>query len=117
MKIECLGTVGIVHTKQKPYWYKRKGFYVGKRYVKAKKIRKYKTVLIKEPYLSGNIELNVDADFVMGGIYVDENGKEYMCCRKMNINEMVSSLRIVSTNLGKLFSAPKTLTLIMKTAI
>ena len=113
MKIDCLGTVGIVHTTQKPYWHKRKGYYVGERYVKPKKIRKYKTVRIKEPYLFGNIELKVDAEFVVGGVYVDENGKKYMCCSKTNFSEPISMLRIVATNLGKTFSAPKSLMLIM----
>lgn len=113
MKIDCLGTIGIVHTKQKPYWYKRKGYYVGERYVKPKKIRKYKTVSLKEPYLSGDIQLKVDADFILGGVYVDDNGKKYMCTQKMSIPTPISTLRIVTMNLGKTFSAPKMLTHIM----
>ncbi len=113
MRIEVLGTIGIVHTEQKFYWYKRKGYYVGKRYVKAKKIRKYKTVPLKQPYLRGDIQLKVYDDFLLRGVYVDENGKKYMCMAKYNISEPFSLLRCVTTNLGKTFSAPKTLTLTM----
>lgn len=113
MNIECNGTIGIVHKKQKPYWYKRKGYYVGERWVKPKKIRKFKTVTIKAPYLSGDIHLKVDSDFVIGGVYVDDNGKKYMCCSKTNIQNIQSTLRIVSTNLGKTFNVPKSLNLIM----
>lgn len=116
MKIDCLGTIGIVHTKQKPYWYKRKGYYVGERYVKAKKIRKYKTVPLKEPYLSGDIQLKVDADFVLGGVYVDENGKKYCCVSFCNFTSPISTLKIVTTNLGKTFSAPTKLVHIMSAA-
>jgi hypothetical protein len=113
MKIDCLGTVGIIHTEKKSYWYNRKVFNIGKRYVKAKKIRKYKTVLIKEPYLCGDIQLRVDADFILGGVYVDDNGKKYMCVQKLLMPTPISTLRRVTMNLGKTFSAPKMLTHIM----
>ena len=116
MKIDCLGTVGIVHTKQKPYWYKRKGFYVGERYVKAKKIRKYKTVPLKEPYLSGYIQLEVDEKLILGGIYADENGKKYCCVSFHNFTAPLSTLTIVTTDLGKTFAAPKKLVHIMSAA-
>lgn len=104
MKIDCLGTVGIVHTKKKPYWYKRKGFRV---------VRKYKTVPLKEPYLSGYIQLEVDEKLILGGIYADENGKKYACVSFHNFTAPLSMLKIVTTNLGKTFSAPKNLVHIM----
>jgi hypothetical protein len=74
MKIDCLGTVGIIHTEKKSYWYNRKGFNIGKRYVKAKKI---------------------------------------MCVQKLLMPTPISTLRRVTMNLGKTFSAPKMLTHIM----
>lgn len=112
MKIDCIGVIGIVHTKQKPYWYKRKGYYVGERWVRPKKICKYKTVPVKEPYLSGDIQLKVDADFVLGGVYIDENAKKYMCTQKVSMPNTISTLRIVTMNLGKTFSPPKNLQLV-----
>ncbi len=114
MRIECLGTIGIVHTKQVPYWYKRKGYYIGEKYVKAKKIRKYKTVQLKKPYLSGSVHLRVYSDLVMGGVYVDERGKKYMCVSNQFFTKTVCLLRICSTNLGSTFEPPQSLTLIMQ---
>lgn len=106
MKINCLGTISIVYTKQKPYWYKRRGYYVGGRWVKPKKIRKHKAVLIKEPFLSGHITLEVDEKLILGGIYADENGKKYCCTMFHHFTEPLSTLEMVTTNLGKTFSVP-----------
>lgn len=116
MNIKCFGTVGIVHRKQKPYWYKRKGYYVGERWVKPKKIRKFKTVPLKEPFLSGYIKLEVNEKLVLGGIYADENGKKYACVSFHNFTEPISELKIVTTNLGKTFAAPTQLVHIMSAA-
>lgn len=114
MKIDCIATIGIVSTKQKPYWYKRKGYWVGKRYVKAKKIRKYKTVKLKEPYLSGDVRLKVYEALLMGGIYKADTGDTYVCTNLTNFTEPISELRHISTNLGKKFSVPQSLILAFK---
>lgn len=116
MKIECLGNIVIVDTKPKPYWYKRNAYYVGNKKVKAKKIRKFKTVKLKEPYLSGNIRLIVDEHLTLGGVYQDNNGLKYICDIRLSIKETLQSqLRVVNTNLGKTFSCPKQLVCIMQT--
>jgi len=114
MKIECTGNIGVCSTKLVPYWYKRNGYYVGRRYVKPKRIKKFKRVKIKEPFLVGNIELGVDMDLFLGGIYVDENGQKYLCVRKSHIDKAYSWLRILQTNLGSFFSIPQSLTLLGK---
>ena len=111
MKIECFGTVGIVNTKKVSYIKKRKGYYVGKRYVKPKKIVKFKEVPIKEPYLFGYIYLDVDQTLFVGKQYIDENGKKYLCVSTHNFTTPLSHLKIISPNLFKTFAAPKTLNL------
>lgn len=115
MRIEVSGNIGIVSTKRKYFNYKRKGYWVGQRWVKPKTIRKYKDVPIKEPYLSGNIELKVYEDFVLRGVYVDESERKYFCVTKNFIrNEPTSILKIIDMNIGNTFSPPKSLTLLGK---
>lgn len=110
MTIEILGTIEIVHTQQKPYWHKRKGYYVGDRWVKPKKVRKFKAIPIKQPYLFGDIKLRVDSDdFNLNEVFADESGRNYICTQVMAIPKPVSILTVLKTNLGKTFSAPKQL--------
>jgi hypothetical protein len=114
MNIECNGTIGIVSTRNRGYWYKRKGYYIGDKWVKPKRIRKFKKVPIK-PFLSGRIELKVDAELILGGIYRDENGRTYVCYTKnIFFGKPTSMLKIVATNLGETFSPPKSIALIMQ---
>lgn len=112
MNINCIGTVGIINTEQKFYWYKRKGYYIGDKYVKPRKLSRVKNIPIKDPYLYGDIKLVVDADLVLGGMYADENGKRYVCTESVSIQNTVCTLRITTMYLGKEFSVPKTLTFI-----
>lgn len=114
MKIEVSATIGIVYTKQVGYWYKRNGYYIKDKWVKPKMIRKFKKVRIKEPYLSGSVEIKAFSDLVLGGVYSGDNGVQYLCVSKSNISEPISTLRNIPTNLGKLFLIPKDLTMVSK---
>jgi len=116
MNIKVIGTISVVSTIKKPYWHKRKGYYVGERWVKPKKKIKYKTVPLKQPHLFGDIQLEVDKDLVLNGMYVDENGKQYICMQRSLIPSPVSKLRVYNMNLGSTFSTPSKLTLVFSQA-
>jgi len=109
MRIEVTGTISIVSTIKKPFWYKRKGYYLGNTFVQLKKVRKFKNVPLKTPYLYGHIQLVVHENLSLGGTYVDHNGVTYRCTA---ITSGVSNLMIENTNLGTSFSPPQHLILI-----
>lgn len=112
MKITCIVEIGIVTKKLKGYWYKRKGYYIGKTWVKPKKIRKFKYVQIKEPFLSGSIELQVDIPLKLGCCYIDEHKRTYVCIDVENLKSPISILQGLSTILGKTFKTPTQLLLV-----
>ena len=104
--IQVSGGITLVSTKRKPYWYKRKGYWVGDRYVKPKKIRKFKTVGLKKPYLAGDVTIEVNMACEVGHVYSDENKVLYICTSKSVIGLPCSRLRIVSTVLGSAYFFP-----------
>ncbi len=114
MQIACHGTIGVVTTKQKRYIKKRKGYYIGEKWVKPKRTVKFKQVPIKEPYLSGQILLSVNAELMLNGTYMDDACRLYICTSITRINGVTSTLMNANLNLGIAFSIPTRLQLIGK---
>ena len=116
MRIEIDAQVGMVTTKNVPCKRKRKGYYRGDTYIKAKTFIRYKKIKIKNPYLSGTITLTVYDDLILGGIYEDQRGEKYLCVNKMHIGETKSFLKNATTSIrDNVFISPKSLICVVKT--
>lgn len=109
MRIDVSGNIKIVSTVRKPYWYKRAGYWVGDRFIAPKRIKKFKDVPLKTPYLYGHVQLVVHEHLRLGGTYVDHNGVRYRCTATTG---GASNLMIENINLGASFSPPLDLILI-----
>ncbi len=116
MTIECIGNISVVDKTPKEITYKRKGYFIFNKWIKPKKLKRVKYVPLKEPYLFGTLTIVVDADYVLGGTYMDENINYWCCTSKTNLGVQKSSLKNVSTNLGRTFNIPTRLTLVMQQA-
>ncbi len=114
MQIACHGTIGVVTTKQKRYIKKRKGYFIGEKWVKPKKTVKFRQAPIKEPYLSGQILLSVNAELMLNGTYRDDAGRLYICTSITRMDGVISTLANANINLGIVFSIPTRLQLIGK---
>lgn len=112
--MRVIGRISIIATKPKHYWYHRKGYYVGERWVKPKKIRKCKYVPT-EPYLFGDLTLQDNRDLDLGRTYIDDSGRHWVCVNKTFYSDgAVSLLRIANPYLGTIYSDPQYLTPVSK---
>lgn len=109
MKIEAKAAISIVTTKNKKYYYHRKGYYINGNYIKPKKILKIKKVPVKNPRLYGSIELFVDDLLDVSSIYMDENRVQYLCVSKENVTSPKSKLLNICTDLGSFYKTPNQL--------
>ena len=112
--MRVIGRISTIETKPKYYWYHRKGYYVGERWVKPKKIRKCKYIPT-EPYLFGTLMLLVDKGLDVGCSYVDDHDRKWLCTNKTITSEGCrSELKIMNPHLGKSFTPPSNLTIVYK---
>lgn len=80
MIIEIEGSIGIAATKLKAFFYKRKGYYVGERFVKPKRIKRFRRVPLKKPYIYfTNISLKAHEKLKLGGTYKDQSDIMWRC--------------------------------------
>lgn len=115
MIIELEGSFSIAATELKAFFYKRKGYYVGERFVKPKRIKRFRQVPLKTPFINlNNVQLKVHERMLLGGMYVDENGLKWICTTILSseafvVSNRVSILKPVELYLKGKFTAPKLL--------
>jgi len=114
MKIECIVDITVSATVRKAFKYKRKGYFIGTKWVKPKTITRYREVSIKKPSLIGDIRIIVDELLIINGCYSDEYRNKYICTNRQVFgeNNVSSELRISSMQLGQKFKTPTQLVLI-----
>jgi hypothetical protein len=110
--IQVKGAIILRSTEEKNSWHNRKGYYVGERWVKPRRIKRKKKVAIK-PYLFGILTLIVPRDCVLFGSYKCTEGRVWVCRNKRATTQgFVSWLEIANPYLGEKFIIPEDIQLL-----